>query len=157
MYNKARGEVMKKITVDKEKLTKESRGLFKEFKEFISRGNVMDLAVGVIIGSAFSNIVTSFTSILTDLIGTVLGGIDFKGLHYTIGKLTVEYGIFIQAVFDFLVTAICIFILIKIINRLMKKHEKEEKVTPPSKSDEVLLLEEIRDLLKENKKVKKAK
>ena len=71
---------MKKIKVDREKITKESKGFIKEFKEFISRGNVMDLAVGVIIGGAFSTIVTSFTSILTDLIGTVLGGVDFKGL-----------------------------------------------------------------------------
>lgn len=146
---------MKKIKVDKGKLTEESRGLFKEFKEFISRGNVMDLAVGVIIGTAFSNIVTAFTKMLTDLIGTVLGGIDFRGLTYTIGKLTVEYGTFLQAVFDFLVTAICIFIMIKIINKLVRKKEKE--TTPPPKSDETILLEEIRDLLKENSKTKKAK
>ena len=146
---------MKKITVDKEKLTEESRGLFKEFKEFISRGNVMDLAVGVIIGTAFSNIVTAFTKMLTDLIGTAFGGIDFRGLTYTIGKLTVEYGTFLQAVFDFLVTAICIFIMIKIINKLVRKKEKE--TTPPPKSDEIILLEEIRDLLKENSKTKKAK
>ncbi len=148
---------MKKITVDKEKLTEESRGLFKEFKEFISRGNVMDLAVGVIIGTAFSNIVTAFTKMLTDLIGTAFGGIDFRGLTYTIGKLTVEYGTFLQAVFDFLVTAICIFIMIKIINKLVRKKEKEKEITPPPKSEDIVLLEEIRDLLKENNKTKKAK
>ena len=144
---------MKKIKVNATKITKESHGLLKEFKEFISRGNVMDLAVGVIIGSAFSNIVTSFTSILTDLIGTFLGGIDFKGLSYTIGSLTVEYGTFIQSVFDFLITAICIFIMIKIVNKILRK-EKEEKTKeePPKKSDDVILLEEIRDLLKDKKK-----
>lgn len=147
---------MKKIKIDKEKITKESKGFIKEFKEFISRGNVMDLAVGVIIGGAFSNIVTSFTSILTDLIGTILGGIDFKGLSYTIGELTVNYGTFIQAVFDFLVTAICIFLLIKIVNKIMRKNnKKEENTEPPKKPDDIILLEEIRDLLKEkNKKAK---
>ncbi len=138
---------MKKMKIDKEKLSKESKGIIKEFKEFIARGNVMDLAIGVIIGAAFSNIVTAFTKILTDLIGTILGGINFRGLSYTIGSLTVEYGTFFQAVFDFLVTAICIFILIKIVNKIIRK--KEEPA--PSKSDEVILLEEIRDLLKENK------
>lgn len=148
---------MKKIKVNKEKLTQESKGFIKEFKEFISRGNVMDLAVGVIIGGAFSNIVASFTSILTDLIGTILGGIDFKGLSYTIGDLTVNYGNFIQAVFDFLVTAFCIFLLIKIVNKIMRKEKKEETpAAPPKKADDILLLEEIRDVLKEqNKNTKK--
>ncbi len=151
---------MKKIEIDTEQMKEESRSLLKEFKEFISRGNVMDLAVGVIIGSAFSNIVTSFTSILTDLIGTILGGIDFKGLKYSVGDLTVQYGTFLQAVFDFLITAICIFIMIKIVNKILRKEEKkkEEIKEEPKKPDDVLLLEEIRDLLKENdKKMKKAK
>lgn len=149
---------MKKIEVNKEKLGKESRGLIKEFKEFISRGNVMDLAVGVIIGGAFSNIVTSFTSILTDLLGLALGGIDFKGLHYTLGEglLDIKYGEFLQAIFDFLIIAICIFIMIKLINKVLRK-EEEKKVEPPKKADDVVLLEEIRDLLKENNKTKKAK
>ena len=148
---------MKKIKVNKEKITKESKGFIKEFKEFISRGNVMDLAVGVIIGGAFSTIVTSFTSILTDLIGTLLGGVDFKGLSYTKGDLVVKYGTFLQAVFDFLVTALCIFILIKIVNKVMRKEKKEEKpAEPPKKPDDIVLLEEIRDLLKEqNKNTKK--
>ena len=157
MYNKTRGERMKKIVVDKEKLTEESRGLFKEFKEFISRGNVMDLAVGVIIGTAFSNIVTAFTKMLTDLIGTAFGGIDFRGLTYTIGKLTVEYGTFLQAVFDFLITAVCIFIMVKIVNRFRRKKEQEKTVTPPPTPRDIVLLEEIRDLLKENQKTKKTK
>lgn len=146
---------MKKIDINTEKLTKESKGLLKEFKEFISRGNVMDLAVGVIIGGAFSKIVTSFTSILTDLIGTLLGGVNFKGLSYTVGKLTVNYGEFLQSIFDFLVTAICIFIMIKVINVIMRKKKKEEApVAPSKKSDEVILLEEIRDLLKDQSKNK---
>jgi large conductance mechanosensitive channel len=149
---------MKKIKENVEKLNNESKGFVKEFKTFIARGNVMDLAVGVIIGGAFSKIVTSFTTILTSLIGLVLGGINFAGLSFTVKEATINYGEFLQAVFDFLITAFCIFLLIKLINKLMRKEKKEEKpATPPKKADDVVLLEEIRDLLKENKTNKKAK
>lgn len=149
---------MKKIKENVEKLNNESKGFVKEFKTFIARGNVMDLAVGVIIGGAFSKIVTSFTTILTSLIGLVLGGINFAGLSFTVKEATINYGEFLQAVFDFLITAFCIFLLIKLINKLMRKEKKEEKLaTPPKKADDVVLLEEIRDLLKENKTNKKAK
>ena len=143
---------MKKIKENVEKLNNESKGFIKEFKTFIARGNVMDLAVGVIIGSAFSKIVTSFTTILTSLIGLVLGGINFAGLSFTVKDATINYGEFIQAIFDFLITAFCIFLLIKVINKIMRKEKKEEPKTPPKKADDVILLEEIRDLLKENKK-----
>ena len=149
---------MKKIKENVEKLNNESKGFVKEFKTFIARGTVMDLAVGVIIGGAFSKIVTSFTTILTSLIGLVLGGINFAGLSFTVKEATINYGEFLQAVFDFLITAFCIFLLIKLINKLMRKEKKEEKpATPPKKADDVVLLEEIRDLLKENKTNKKAK
>lgn len=144
---------MKKIKENVEKINQESKGFIKEFKTFIARGNVMDLAVGVIIGGAFSKIVTSFTTILTSLIGLVLGGINFVGLSFTVKDATINYGEFLQAVFDFLITAFCIFLLIKIINKLMRKEKKEEpKATTPKKADDILLLEEIRDLLKENNK-----
>ena len=146
---------MKKIKENVEKLNNESKGFIKEFKTFIARGNVMDLAVGVIIGSAFSKIVTSFTTILTSLIGLVLGGIDFAGLSFTVKDATINYGEFIQAIFDFLITALCIFLLIKVINKIMRKEKKEEPKTPPKKADDVILLEEIRDLLKENNTKKK--
>ena len=146
---------MKKIKENVEKLNNESKGFIKEFKTFIARGNVMDLAVGVIIGSAFSKIVTSFTTILTSLIGLVLGGINFAGLSFTVKDATINYGEFIQAIFDFLITAFCIFLLIKVINKLMRKDKKEEPKTPPKKADDIILLEEIRDLLKENNTKKK--
>ena len=147
---------MKKIKENVEKLNSESKGFIKEFKTFIARGNVMDLAVGVIIGSAFSKIVTSFTTILTSLIGLVLGGINFVGLSFTVKDATINYGEFIQSIFDFLITAFCIFLLIKLINKLMKKEKKEEEPkAPPKKSDDIILLEEIRDLLKENNTKKK--
>ena len=137
--------------------------MLKEFKKFISRGNVLDLAVGVIIGSAFSAIVTSLVNnIFTPLIGIVFGGVDFSGLSFTIGSEQILYGAFIQSVFDFLVTAVCLFIIVKFVNnfndgmnKLNKKKEKvEEKKEVAKKSDDILLLEEIRDLLKENNKKK---
>ena len=140
--------------------------MFKEFKKFISRGNVLDLAVGVIIGSAFSGIVTSLVNnIFTPLIGIVFGGVDFSGLSIPIKEEQILYGAFLQSVFDFLVTAICLFIIVKVCNRfndnlqkINKKNKKEEeKVVEVKKSDDIILLEEIRDLLKENNKKGKEK
>ncbi len=129
---------------------------FKEFKTFISRGNVLDLAVGVIIGSAFNAIVTSLVNdIFMPLIGIIIGGIDFTSLTLKLGDAAIKYGIFIQNIINFLATAFCLFVFVKFMNRLHdlkeskdKKDTKDVKVEAPKKSDEVLLLEEIRDLLK---------
>ena len=134
--------------------------MIKEFKTFISRGNVVDLAVGVIIGGAFGKIVTSLVdNIIMPLVGVVIGGIDFSNLVLKIGKAKVEYGLFIQNVVDFLIVAFCIFMFVKAINKFTektKKSKEEKKEEKPVKSDEVLLLEDIRDLLKkENKKATK--
>ena len=128
----------------------------KEFKEFISRGNVVDLAVGVIMGGAFGKIVTSLVNdIIMPLVGIILGGLDFTNLTLTLGDASIAYGLFIQNVIDFLIVSACIFLMIKFINKLTKKKEakeaKEEKKEEIKKSEEVLLLEEIRDLLKNNK------
>lgn len=143
-----------------EDITKKSNGFINEFKVFIARGNVIDLAVGVIIGNAFSKIVTSLTNnILMPLVGIVIGGFDFTNLSYTfkVWHKTVElkYGIFLQNTVDFLITAFCIFIVIKIMNQIFAKKEaaSKEKETAPKK-EEIILLEEIRDLLKENQKTK---
>jgi len=126
--------------------------IIKEFKEFISRGNVVDLAVGVIIGGAFGKIVTSLVNdILMPLIGIILGGLDFTNLKLTIKDASISYGLFLQNVLDFLIVSLCIFIMIKFINRFSKKKEIEEIKEEPKKSEEVLLLEEIRDLLKKQK------
>ena len=130
--------------------------MIKEFKEFIARGNVMDLAVGVIIGSAFGKIVTSIVDdILMPLIGMVVGGVDFTGLVWKIGEAEVKYGNFIQNVIDFLIVAFCIFLIVKGINKisekaeaLRKKEEDAKKEEAPAKPDDIVLLEEIRDLLK---------
>ena len=135
--------------------------MIKEFKQFISRGNVVDLAVGVIIGGAFGKIVTSLVdNIIMPLIGIIIGGINFSNLTLKIGSAKLEYGIFIQNVVDFLIVAFCIFMFVKAINKLSektkKKAEEDKKKEEPKKSDETILLEEIRDLLKkENKKTTK--
>lgn len=143
----------KNLEIDKEKIMKKSNKVYGEFKEFIARGNVVDLAVGVIIGSAFSKIVTSIVNdILMPLIGIVIGGIDFTGLTLTIKGATIKYGTFIQNTVDFLIVAICIFFFVKVIERLTKKKE-EEKVEEVKKDEQIVLLEEIRDLLKNATKV----
>ncbi len=129
------------------------KNFISEFKEFISKGNVVDLAVGVIIGGAFSKIVSSLVNdILMPIIGTLLGGLNFTSLSFKIGNAVISYGNFIQNVVDFLIVAFCIFIFVKIMNKLHK--EKKEDVKTPIKNDEVKLLEEIRDLLKKEAKKK---
>lgn len=127
--------------------------MVKEFKEFISKGNVIDLAVGVVIGGAFGKIVTSLVdNIIMPLVGLVCGGINFTSLTLKVKDAVIYYGIFIQNVVDFLIVAFCIFMFIKFINKLnRKKTKEEEKVEVPKKSDEVILLEEIRDVLKKRK------
>ena len=127
-----------------------------EFKEFISKGNVLDLAVGVIIGGAFQKIVTSLVNdIFMPLLGIVIGGLDFSSLTLKFRDATINYGLFIQNIIDFLLMAFCIFIIIKVFNNLRNKIDKKEEEkaeVKPVKSNEEILLEEIRDLLKENKK-----
>ena len=130
--------------------------MLKEFKEFISKGNVLDLAVGVVMGSAFSGIVTSLVNdIIMPLVGLLIGGIDFSGMHATVGDASITYGNFIQNIVNFLIIAISIFMFIKFINRLTKKVKKEEekeaeeeKVDPQTKLLEEILVE----LKKSNKK-----
>lgn len=137
----------KKINKD---LLKKGNKTIGEFKEFISKGNVIDMAVGVIIGSAFGKIVTSIVNdILMPLLGIVIGGLDFTNLTLEVKDATINYGIFIQNVVDFLIVAFCIFVFIKLISSFTKKEEaKEEVKEKPKKDDTVVLLEEIRDLLK---------
>ena len=122
----------------------------REFKEFISRGNVIDMAVGTIIGAAFGKIVTSIVNdILMPLIGLVIGGIDFTGLSWTIKEAKISYGNFIQNVIDFLIVAACIFIFVKILSSFNRKKEEKEEIKEEVVVDEKIeLLKEIRDLLK---------
>ena len=121
--------------------------MLKEFKKFIARGNVLDLAVGVIVGGAFSSIVTSLVNnMFTPIIGLIVGGVDFSSLSITFRDTKIMYGAFIQSVIDFLIVAFCLFIVVKTVNKVT--HKKEEKTAKPVKSEELKTLEEIRDLLK---------
>ena len=122
---------------------------FKEFKEFASKGNVLELAVAVVIGAAFGKIVSSLVDdIIMPLVGIIVGQ-NFASLTLELNGSNIAYGAFIQAIVDFIIIAFCVFLFTKIINKFKKKEEKKEE---PKKSDEVVLLEEIRDLLKKNKK-----
>ena len=127
---------------------------FKEFKEFAMRGNVIDMAIGVVIGGAFGKIVTSLVSdLIMPAISLITGKFNFSDLAYTVaaadGKdIVIGYGAFIQTVIDFIIIALCIFLVIKLMNRLHKKKE-DEPAAPPEPSKEEVLLTEIRDLLKE--------
>lgn len=124
--------------------------MLKEFKEFALRGNVIDLAVGVVIGAAFNAIVTSLVAdLFMPMIGIITGGQDFSGLIYKFGEAEIAYGKFIQAVFIFLLTAVALFLLVKGINKLRKKTPPAPAVPPPPPA-EVILLTEIRDLLKKS-------
>lgn len=124
------------------------KGFIKEFKEFISRGNVIDLAVAVVVGGAFTKIVNSLVNdIIMPIIGVIIGGINFEHLMVTVGTAEIKYGMFIQAVVNFLLIAFVIFSIIKAINTFNKK--KEDAPEEPAKpSEDIVLLTEIRDLLK---------
>ena len=125
--------------------------MIKEFKSFISKGNVLDLAVGVIIGGAFGKIVTSLVNdVVMPLLGIILGGDNFSSLYLKVNDSILMYGDFIQSTIDFLLIALCIFFMIKLINKFKKpaKNVKEEVNKPATEE----LLVEIRDLLKNKKK-----
>lgn len=139
----------KKIDLKKVEL-KQVKKIGTDFKAFISRGNVVDMAVGVIVGGAFGKIVTSLVNdVLTPVIGVFLGGLNFSELSFGWKDAQIAYGSFIQTIVDFLIIAACIFAMVKVFEKIKKK-EEPKKPEPPKKSDEVLLLEEIRDLLKKN-------
>ncbi len=144
-------------------------GFLQEFKAFALKGNVMDMAVGVIIGGAFGKIVTSLVNdVIMPPIGLVVGGVDFSDLNLTLKQavtdaagevltpaVTWNYGAFIQQIVDFAILAFCVFMMIKVMNRLMKKKEEEAPAPAPAPEPEPTaeekLLTEIRDLLKERK------
>jgi large conductance mechanosensitive channel len=140
-------------------------GFIKEFKDFITRGNVLDLAVGIIIGAAFTAIVSSLVDdVLMPVIGLMLKGVDFSNMFVNLkdpmdhsyttvaaakaaGVPTLNYGLFINAIIKFLIVAFSVFLLVKGMHRVIKKKEAEAKA-PPAPPEEVVLLREIRDLLK---------
>ena len=122
-------------------------GFVKEFKEFAMKGNVMDMAVGVIIGGAFGKIVSSLVDdVLMPIIGMLTGGVDFNGLVAKVGDATVKYGTFIQNIIDFLIIALCIFCMIKAMNKLKKQEEPTPEAPAGPTTEE--LLADIKDILK---------
>ena len=146
---------MAKKVVDKESLTKikkKGTGFISEFKEFILRGNVMDMAVGVIIGGAFQGIVSALTTDFINPLINGIGGAEVGGTIKIYGGQVIKYGDFITAVINFVIMAFVLFALLKIVNGIMNMgKKKEEEAAKPVKSEEVVLLEEIRDLLKKSK------
>lgn len=123
--------------------------MMREFKEFALKGNVLDLAVGVVIGGAFGKIVSSLVdNIIMPLVGVLLGGLDFTSLSLVVGSSTIKYGVFIQSVVDFLIIAFSVFIFIKVSTSLIKKKEVEIEEEPEVNQVEEYL-KEIRDLLKD--------
>ena len=143
---------MEKKHVNGKEIINTGSKVFKEFKEFISKGNVIDLAVGVIIGSAFGKIVTSIVNdILMPIIGVIIGGHDFSNLSISFKNATIRYGSFIQNVIDFLIVSACIFLIVKIVNKITRKNKEAEEIKEEKKDEQIILLEEIRDLLKNKK------
>ncbi|APG25105.1 MULTISPECIES: large-conductance mechanosensitive channel protein MscL [Syntrophotalea] len=133
-------------------------GMMQEFKTFAVKGNMVDMAVGIIIGGAFGKIVSSLVAeVIMPPLGLLLGGMDFKDFSFTLKDatdaapaVTLNYGLFLQALFDFVIIAFAIFMLVKAINALRKK-EEAKPAEPPAPSKEETLLGEIRDLLKQQK------
>ncbi|MBG9770525.1 large conductance mechanosensitive channel protein MscL [Bacillus vallismortis] len=124
--------------------------MWNEFKAFAMRGNIMDLAIGVVIGGAFGKIVTSLVNdIIMPLVGLLLGGLDFSGLSFSFGDAVVKYGSFIQTIVNFLIISFSIFIVIRILNGLRRKKEAEEEAAEEAPDAQEKLLKEIRDLLKQ--------
>jgi large conductance mechanosensitive channel len=124
--------------------------VLKEFREFLNRGNVMDLAIAVVIGMSFNLVINSLVEdIITPLIGIIMGGVNFAELAIQVGNATLTYGNFLQAVFDFVLTAFALFLIVKAYNRFRRKEEKKEEEETPTDSKEVILLTQIRDLLED--------
>jgi large conductance mechanosensitive channel len=139
-------------------------GILSEFKQFIARGNVMDMAVGIVVGAAFTAIVTSLVGdVINPIIGMIIGGIDFSNYYLdlsqggyatlkeaeTAGAPIIKYGLFINAVIKFLIVAFVVFMMVKQINRLKSQFEEKKDAAPYAPPADVVLLTEIRDLLKQ--------
>lgn len=126
--------------------------MWKEFRDFLNRGNVVDLAVAVIIGGAFGAIIKSLVDdIIMPLIGAILGGTDFASLSASVGDAVILYGNFIQAIVNFIIIALALFLVVRTYTRFQHQKEEAEAAAPPQPSAEETLLAEIRDLLKDGK------
>lgn len=127
--------------------------IISEFKEFALKGNMLDLAIGLMIGTAFTTVVKSIVDdLFMPIIGIIIGGRDFSALSAKIGDAEIKYGLFVQNIINFLIIAICLFLIVKAINSLKRRIEKKEDApeeAPAEKPADIVLLEEIRDSLKE--------
>ncbi len=141
-------ELLKK----KEEVKKKGKGFITEFKEFILRGNVMDMAIGVIIGGAFQGIVSALTEDVINPLINGIGGAEVGGTIKIYGGQVIKYGDFITAIINFIIMAFVLFLLLKVVNKIMSVGKKKEEEKVVIKSDEAILLEEIRDLLKKQSK-----
>ncbi len=156
---------MGKIKDQSARLVGKSKGFIADFKKFAMRGNVIDMAVAVVMGTAFNKIISSLVNdMIMPAIGALMGGVNFSDLKYvispavvvdgveTVAEAAIKYGAFIQSVVDFLIIAFSMFIVIKLVALMSRKKEAaEEQAPPPPKPDDIVLLEEIRDLLKDKK------
>ncbi|MBC1418218.1 large conductance mechanosensitive channel protein MscL [Listeria fleischmannii] len=123
-----------------------------EFKDFALKGNVLDLAIGVVIGAAFGKIVSSLVNnIIMPLVGMILGGVSFSDLHVVVGSADLKYGLFIQSVVDFVIIALSLFVFIKVLIGLTKRRKEEEEAAPEEVNKSEEYLKEIRDLLQAKK------
>ena len=123
--------------------------IWNEFKTFALKGSVLDLAIGVVIGAAFSKIISALVdNILTPILGMIIGGKNFETLVLRVGESELQYGLFISAIIDFLIVALVLFIFVKAINKLIRKEPSQPAPAPAEKSPELKVLEEIRDSLK---------
>ena len=152
-----KNSIEKNVTAKLEKKLKKHSALVQEFGEFINRGNVVDLAVGVIVGGAFSKIVTALVNnIITPIIGIIIGGVNLSYLSITIPNwlgngagVVISYGSFIQSVIDFLIVAFCVFLFVKLVNKLKSKVKTDDKKDKPSDQEKIIaLLEKIEKKLK---------
>jgi len=146
-----KGGNMSKKNVDVKEVKDKAKGFMTEFKEFILRGNVMDMAIGVIIGGAFSSIVTALTDDFINPLINGIGGAKVGGTIKIYGGQVIKYGDFITAVINFIIMAFVLFMLLRFVNKVMTVGKKKEEAAAPVKTDETILLEEIRDLLKKRK------
>ena len=140
-----------KKEINKKELVNKSKGFISEFKTFILRGNVMDMAIGIIIGAAFSDIVTALTNDFINPLINGIGGAEVAGKIKIYGGQYLNWGDFLTSVINFVIMAFVLFVMLKTVNKIMTGNKKEEKVEEIVKTDETILLEEIRDLLKKKK------
>jgi large conductance mechanosensitive channel len=158
-FNMKKKKQSANISKDMLKAGKKAGRIIGEFKEFISKGNVTDMAVGIIVGTSFTAIVNSLVhDVITPLVGLIIGGIDFSALAFTVNSflfpdlsVTIRYGNFLQSVVSFFIIAVCVFFMVKTLNALRRKKDGGDSPEKTKQDEQILLLTEIRDLLRQSR------